>query len=49
MLVYLAAQYPRRDEMRHIAGLLRENNIGVTSRWLLETAPLGVSASGRNC
>lgn len=41
MKVYLAAQYPRRDEMRHVAKLLRENNILVTSRWLSETASLG--------
>jgi len=40
MKVYLAAQYPRRDEMRHVAKLLREHNIEVTSRWLLETDSL---------
>lgn len=41
MKVYLAAQYPRRDELRHVAALLRENNIEVTSRWLQESLPLG--------
>lgn len=40
MKVYLAGQYPRRDELRHVANLLRENNIEVTSRWLLESLPL---------
>jgi nucleoside 2-deoxyribosyltransferase len=38
--VYLAAQYPRRNEMRQVAALLRENNIEVTSRWLEESIPL---------
>jgi nucleoside 2-deoxyribosyltransferase len=38
--VYLASQYPRRNEMREAAKELSNNGIGVTSRWLEETAPL---------
>ena len=40
MKVYLAAQYPRRNEMRQVAKLIQANNIDVTSRWLLETDAL---------
>ena len=40
MKVYLAAQYPRRNEMKQVAALLRANNIDVTSRWLQESLPL---------
>jgi hypothetical protein len=40
MKVYLAAQYPRRNEMRQAASILRFNGIEVTSRWLEEIAPL---------
>jgi len=40
MKVYLAAQYPRRDEMRYVAKLFLEHNIEVTSRWLYETDSL---------
>jgi len=44
MRVYLAAQYPRRNEMRTVAGILHANNIDVTSRWIfLDTAPLDSS------
>jgi nucleoside 2-deoxyribosyltransferase len=38
--VYLAAQYPRRNEMKHVANLLRSNHIDVTSRWIEESLPL---------
>lgn len=41
MRVYIAAQYPRRNEMRQVAGILKHNGIGVTSRWLEENLPLG--------
>lgn len=40
MRVYLAAKYPRRDEMREVAVRLKEAGFQVTSRWLEETAPL---------
>ena len=40
MKVYLAAQYPRRNEMRTVAALLLANNIEVTSHWILESLPL---------
>lgn len=40
MRVYLAARYPRRDELKIVATRLREQNIEVTSRWLLEKMPL---------
>ena len=42
MLVYLAAAYPRRDELKSAASLLREAGFTVTSRWLKEDLPLNV-------
>lgn len=41
MKVYIAAQYLRRNEMRQVAEILKYNGIGVTSRWLEESLPLG--------
>jgi nucleoside 2-deoxyribosyltransferase len=40
MQVYLAAKYPRRDELRGYRKVLDTNGIGVTSRWLDEQEPL---------
>ena len=40
MRIFLAAQYPRRDELREHAKRLRELGVFVTSRWLVESAPL---------
>ena len=40
MKVYLAAQYPRRDELRLYADYLRQHGMEVTSRWLEERSPL---------
>jgi nucleoside 2-deoxyribosyltransferase len=38
--LYLAAQYPRRDELKVYAAYLRHQGIEVTSRWLEEKLPL---------
>ena len=40
MKIYLAAQYPKRDEMKAFADRLSALGITVTSRWLLEDKPL---------
>jgi hypothetical protein len=40
MKVYLAAQYPRRDEMREVARELDKRGVQVTSRWLQENLSL---------
>jgi len=37
MIVYIAAQYSRKNEMSALVSLLRDHNIHVTSRWLQET------------
>ena len=42
MKVYLAAQYPRREEMRKVAEILGANNIEVISRWIEEKLPLNI-------
>lgn len=39
MLVYLAARYSRRTEIKAFVPLLAENHIKVRSRWLDETLP----------
>jgi nucleoside 2-deoxyribosyltransferase len=38
--IYLAAKYPRRDEMRRVARKLLGAGFTVTSRWLYEDKPL---------
>jgi nucleoside 2-deoxyribosyltransferase len=40
MTIYIAAKYPRRDEMRHVRTKLQIAGFTVTSRWLDETTPL---------
>jgi hypothetical protein len=39
-LVYLAAKYSRRDELKGYVKQLAARGVGVTSRWLLENEPL---------
>jgi len=47
MKVYLAAQYPRRDELRGYKAVLEAAGIEVTSRWLDEQEPLNGNMTHR--
>jgi len=51
--LYLAAAYPRRDEIKAYADALKADGYAINSSWLYETAPVDIQLTdltpGENC